>query len=253
MPASLASVLLVLTATASASAKAPAPALLEKIARNEAQLEHLYDTANYTVTTHYQNLDPSTGALKNENEIVTRMFVKDGRPWEEITKFIEAGKDVTASHAAQREKEVREGKRHREDGLPFKSPFGGEEQPKYRFTELPPDPAAPGRTVIVFEPKTRTKDTTIGKAFVDPVTGTVRNLEFHPAVNANFVHRMNVTFEFTDTPMGAALSRATVDADGGLFFVKRKVHVETKIEGYEIPPAATADAPTAVGSPRPTE
>src|SRR3954471_17904205 len=95
------------------SAAEPSPDLLKKLAENEAQLERLYEEGSYHVTTHYQTLDPATGAVKSENDMETRMFRKDGKPWEEITKYVEAGKDTTAAHAAQREKEMRDGKRKR--------------------------------------------------------------------------------------------------------------------------------------------
>src|SRR4051812_39840115 len=102
-----------------AAAAPPSPELMKKLADNEAQLQRLYEEGSYHVTTHYQTLDPGSGALKSENVMETRMFRRDGKAWEEITKFVEAGKDVTAAHAAQREKEMREGKRHRADGMPF--------------------------------------------------------------------------------------------------------------------------------------
>ena len=227
-----------MTLPLTAFAAAPSPELMQKLAANEAQLQHLYDEGDYHVTTKYQTLDPATGAVKLTNDMETRMFRKDGKPWEEITKFVEGGKDVTAAHAAQREKEVRDGKRKRADGVPFRSPFSAAEQPKYRFNELPA--AEPGKTTIAFEPITATKDTQVGTALVDVATATARHMEFHPAIKPNFVHKLDMVLELVETPAGWALGTLVVDAEGGLFFVKKRVHVESKIEGYELPAGISA-------------
>jgi hypothetical protein len=223
-----------LAAVAKPAAPVAVPAaLLKKLADSEARLSHLYETGSYVVTTRFQNLDPSTGVVQKTNDIVTRMFSKDGKPWEEITLYIEAGRDITASRAAQRQKELRSGKWKRADELPFHGPFAAEDQSKYRFADGGADPQEASLRRILFSPLTPSKETSIGEASVDPEEGTVQTMTLHPAVNPNFIRKIEYSLEFAaKTESGPALSSVRVEADGGLLFVKRKVHVETVIGEY---------------------
>ena len=245
MPGILAALLLVAapapTTTAHPGPGPASPQLLDRLAQTDNNLDQYYGTADYLVTTHVQFLDPATGALKSENQVVTRMFRKDGKPWEEITLFTEAGKDETAAHAAQRESQVQGGKRKRTDGIPFKSPFGPGEQPRYTFTDEGPDPVTPALEKLSFTPHTAAKDDYVGSALVEVANGWLRHIQFHPAVKPNFVHTLEVVMDFTaTTPAGPALTHIVVDGEGGLFFVKRRQHVDSVISGYQMPGSGTA-------------
>lgn len=227
-------------------AAAPTPSLndlLDRLTAADERLSDLYEQGSYTVSTRFEELDPDDGKVKGTTEIVTRMYRKDDRPWEQIIRFIDEGKDVTASRAAKREKELLAGKRKRADGMPFKSPFAKNERARYRFTDGGAAKNDPGCVLVHFEPIHDAKDVNYGDAIVDPIAGVVRRLEMRPAMLPKFVHKETVVMRFgARTEAGAALNDVVVDGEGGFLFVKKKVHVETKIDGYEMAPAAAAAA-----------
>src|SRR5438046_5850243 len=79
------------------------PALLQRLAANEATLADLYESADYTLTTHTDSLDGS-GNVSKTSDVETRMYTRaDGKPWQEIVRFVDAGKDITEEHQKKRD------------------------------------------------------------------------------------------------------------------------------------------------------
>lgn len=240
---------LALPARASAAdADGPVAAdLLRRLAESDARIQQLYREGSYTLTTRMENLDPKTGKVQSTTDMVTRMFRKNGKPWEEVVSFIDAGKDETESHRAKREKEVASGKRDRTDSIPWQSPFGAEHQALYRFRDGGPTDGGT-HEIIHYETLKPAKERGSGDAIVDPEAGTALLMRFQPSVLGNFVHSIQVEMRFdASTPAGPALSSFVVDGEGGLLFVKRRLHVEGTVVDYQMPPPMTASSASTAG------
>lgn len=210
----------------------PLTDLLARLEESESRLMDLYENGSFNVHTKYRNVD-AAGKTKSIDEAETRLFQKDGKPWEEITRFLDEGRDVTARENAKRQKELESGKRKRKDGIPFASPFGKDQQALYTFTDLGTDPDDPSRRRIQFEPKRKSEKTYRGKAVVDATRGALVELSMRPTVFPYFVNKLDVVMEMrTETEVGPALSALRVSAAGKLLFIKKRVEVEASFTDY---------------------
>lgn len=220
---------LLLLATAPAE---PLPDLLARVEASETRVMALYETASFNVHTTYKNVD-ANGKAKSTDVAETRLFTKDGKPWEEITRFLDEGQDVTARENAKRQKELESGKRKRKDGVPFASPFAKDQQALYVFTDLGADSANPALRRIKFKPKEKSETTYKGEGLVDVARGALVKLSLKPTVFPYFVNKLDVVMEMqSETAAGLALSSLRVSAAGQLLFIKKRVEVEALFTDY---------------------
>ncbi|HEY7863352.1 MAG TPA: hypothetical protein VIE39_06825, partial [Thermoanaerobaculia bacterium] len=105
---------------------------------------------------------------------------------------------------------------------------------RHTFSLAGADSQDPSLTRIAFQPKgSASPETFKGEAGVDPATGTVRWIRFRPAKNPKHVTRMEVTMLYgLETPGGPALSRVSVDGEGGILFVKKGYRSESTFSDY---------------------
>jgi hypothetical protein len=210
---------------------APPPAeLMDRLAKSQTRVETFYAAGEYSVITHYGHMDPTTHAETSADEMVTWMTTRDGKPWEELARDVEGGVDVTKKNDAARAREMKKGRVHA-DGMPFRVPFTEALQPLHRYEVLGPDPADPRLLRIGFTALQSAAGTADGEAVVDPVAGTLVRLKMKPRKRPLFCDWLELTMEFgLDTPQGSAMKSLVVDATGGIFFYRQRVHVDTHLE-----------------------
>lgn len=95
--------------------------------------------------------------------------------------------------------------------------------------------AARGAVRVEFEPLgAADTHTNVGFALVDPTTGALQRLELHPSDLPLYVNSLNAVIEFDpkapERPMPLKIS---VDAEGGLLFVKRSLRTVTTFTDLE--------------------
>jgi len=214
----------------------PLPDLLARVEASETRVMSLYETGSFNVHTTWKSLD-GAGKAKSTDEADTRLYLKDGKPWEEITRFVDEGQDVTVRENAKRKKELESGTRKRKDGVPFASPFAKDQQALYEFTDAGLDAKNPALRRIKFKPKQKSEKTYKGEALVDIASGALRKLTMRPTVFPYFVNKLDVVMEMDAvTPAGPALSALRVSAAGQLLFIKKRVEVEAAFSDYVAAP-----------------
>lgn len=218
--------------------------LLPRLAATEARLQALYDASTFVVRSTSTKSD-SLGKKKERSEVETRMFVHDGKPWEEIVRYVDDGRDVTESRNEKRQKELASGKRTRKDAMPFSSPFTEARQKRHRFRDLGAVEQSETLRRIAFSPKKGKKgdETSRGEAIVDLARGAIVSMTLEPSDLPPFADEAEIRLEMNnETPAGPALSRVLVEGSGSFLFVRRKLRVDARISGYVVPPAFARSA-----------
>ena len=236
-----------------AETNAPAPAaeaslldeLLPRIAETEGRLHALYAASTFVVRTSTSKYD-GRGRKVESSDVETRMFPREGRPWEEIVRWEEDGKDVTRAKNDKRQKELASGKRTREDAMPFRSPFLAKRQPLHRFRDLGAVDGDPARRRVAFSPRKKGKedeDTSSGEAVVDLARGAILSMTLVPSKLPAFADEAEIRLEMThETAAGPALSRVVVKGSGSMLFVKRSLKANATISTYETAPETFRNA-----------
>lgn len=209
--------------------------LLPRVAESEERLHALYDSSTFVVSTSTTKHD-ARGRKVEGSEVDTRMFPRDGKPWEEIVRWVEDGKDVTRAKNAKRQKELASGKRTREDAMPFRSPFLAARQALHRFRDLGAVEGDPSRRRVGFSPRKGKagKNTSRGEAEVDVTRGAIVSMTIVPSELPPFADEAEIHLEMAhETPAGPALSRVVVHGAGSLLFVKRTLKADARISAYE--------------------
>jgi hypothetical protein len=219
-----------------ARAEPPPPELLSRLSHHATQFQELSKRASYHVEQLTEELD-GDGKVKSSKREVARVE-SDGKTSHQIIESsFKDGKDVTAEERESVAKEeAEESKKKKKDGddveltLPFTSDA-------YTYDQVGTDPADPTRIEIAFVPKTPSKHTVEGKAWVDTAKGTILSAGVKLSKPPTFVDFVHFTAEFgAPTSMGPAISRMTFDVKAGLLFIRKHFRGEIKMSNYAIAP-----------------
>jgi len=225
----------VLGATASwegiASAQPPEPALLARLAKQSEGFGALYKRATFKMQEVLDELD-GDGKVASHKVAASHVVVQGDAHHEVVDRCTKDGADCTAKE----QEEVREHESKKDDDEKLRSPFDATEQSRYLFDQKEVDPADPSRVKIAFTPKSSDKHTVEGAAWVDTNTGTVVSASVRMVKTPTFVDWVHVVVELgATTPLGPALSRMTIEGQGGFWFIIHKhFRVEITFSDYHL-------------------
>jgi hypothetical protein len=216
--------------------------LLEGLAKHTDVLKPVYDRG-FTRTTRIEELDKS-GRPESVIETVERVTRNDGREERQLLRAVRDGKDVTEELRQKRAERAASGKSGGQQEVSFsaQSPFRRSEQPKYRFSLAGRDPGNPGRVRIAFEPKGQPSEAVVqGEAVVDAAAAVPVLIRFRPSVYPKHVQKMNMELQYgVSSELGPLLSAISVDAEGGLLFIKKRYRTKSTFSDYS---AGSGSAP----------
>ncbi len=228
---------LIVIAPTPARAQPPTADLMARLGASASRFETLRKKASYDIDGRLESLDraghPSsttTGRAHVESDGTKSRF--------EILSLIEDGADTTADAKDKQKKREAESLRnpptHKRE---WRMPFHPNEQPRYYFNVEGSDPHDANRVRISFVPKIVEDDTIEGSVWVDATAGTLISAGFKLSKPPSLVDTVHVTMLFGEpTSLGPAPSRITVDAQGGLLFVRKHYHGEATLKNYRVTP-----------------
>jgi hypothetical protein len=158
---------------------------------------------------------------------LTRTFQtlrSDGSQHGEVIEAIENGENVLEKVRKFRADRERESRGAKTPPLPldleFRLPFDASQRGRYIFTRVGGSEAEPR---IHFQPAVDPKRLWVGEATLDAATGTILQLQGHPAVLPMFVDQIDISMEFNPGAATGALPARLVIEGGAhfLFFHKR--------------------------------
>jgi hypothetical protein len=155
-----------------------------------------------------------------------------------ILQYVEDGADKTGeAKDKQRKQEAEDANKPPSNKREWRMPFHPGEQARYYFDQVEVDPRNPNRVRIAFAPKIKEDDTIEGSAWVDASAGTLITAGFKLVKPPTLVEQVHVTMFFGEqTTLGPAPSRISVDARGGVLFVRKRYHAEATLSGYRLVP-----------------
>ena len=214
-----------------ARAQSPSTDLMGRLALHAAAFEQMRLHASYALDGTLDEID-GDGNVEGTRSMDARVEA-DGvhKAKLVILKYVEDGEDKTDD---AREKQADAAKKpHKEHRMPFLA----SEQARYTFDEVEVDAAHPTHVRVTFVPKEPAEDTVEGSAWVDVPTGHVLTAGFKLSKPDLFVDYVNVTLEFgAETPLGPAVSRATIDGKGGLLFFRKHFRGSATLHDYSVTP-----------------
>lgn len=185
------------------------PALLARVGLSVEKADHAMRVLDYTERSVDEQRNEAGKAL-HRVEKERRVIQSQGKRRQEIRKVVQDGHDLTApARLAALGQPMDEGA--------GPNPFMPGEQTKYRFEPLPEDPSHPGWVHLSFAPKaTHAPDLLVGEAWIDPASGFLRRLRFHPADDTG-PQKMDVTVDYGQLTPECALQsemEATLEPRG---------------------------------------
>jgi hypothetical protein len=234
-PRVIAACISVLAATASwesiASAQPPDPGLLARLAKQSEGFGALYKRATFKMNEVLDELD-GDGKVASHKVTASHVVVQGDAHHEIVDRCTKDGADCTAK---ERE-EVQEHESKKDDSEKLRSPFDATEQARYVFDQKEVDQSDPSRVKIAFTPKSPDKHMVEGAAWVDTNTGSVISASVRMVKTPAFVDWVHVVVELgATTPVGPALSRMTIEGQGGFWFIIHKhFRVEITFSDYHL-------------------
>ena len=220
-----------------ASAQPPDPALLERISHHVKAIDEIEKRASLRMEQLTQELD-GDGKVSSTKTQLSRVEADGKTAHEIVERCTKDGKDVTAEaqedvKKAEAEEAKNKGKA-KDDGESLTLPFASD---GYVYDQVGVDAADPTRVEISFVPKTPSKHTVEGKAWVDTASGTIISAGAKLSKPPTFVDFVHFTVELgAKTPLGPAMSHLTFDAKGGILFIKKHIRGEIKMTDYRLVP-----------------
>lgn len=201
-----------------AHATPPDPALLEKLARNEQEIEATAKHAGYRGEEVVEQLDGDGKVASTKTEHY-RVELDGTTKHRIVESAVEDGKDVTAKE--QEEERQKEAERASKKKDPPVFPFAPGSGARYDYDQVAVDPARPDLVEIAFKPKTPDSETFEGKVWVDAASGKILSASVRLSKPPMLVDWVHLTAEFSSTAVGPALSRITFEGSGGLLFIHK--------------------------------
>ena len=207
----------------------PLDELVKSAGAAEVASEAAFENRPCTVTIDAKELDKK-GAVKDASEIVMRRMLVDGKQHDELVRYVENGKDVTAekkAKRAEREKEEEESGEGDDHGQ-IRSPFHPKNADGYAFEDLGADKADPALRRIRFAPKkgATADDRMIGEATLTQAA-QLRELRMRPAKLPMLVSAIDIVGEFG--PSGEVV-RLGMKGEAGALFIKKRFDVMTTFD-----------------------
>jgi hypothetical protein len=235
-PRVIAACISVLGATVSwesiASAQPPDAGLLARLAKQSEGFGALYKRATFKMQEVLDELD-GDGKVASHKVAASHVVVQGDARHEIVDRCTKDGDDCTAKE----QEEVREHEaKKKDDSEKLRSPFDAAEQPNYVFDQREVDKADASHVKIAFTPKSPDKHSVEGAAWVDTNTGTVISASVRMVKTPTFVDWVHVAVELgATTPLGPALSRMTIEGQGGfLFIIHKHFRVEITFTDYHL-------------------
>jgi len=226
---------LVALASRPALAEAPSPELMAKLAAYAGQFDAQRHRASYLVEGRMDLLD-SDGKPDSTQELKARVEPNGDEGKVTVIRFVEDGKDKTADAADKARESEEKHKKHRHEGRRLKMPIRADQQARYVFDQVETDAGA-SRARVTFVPKTPADDTFEGSAWVDTSTGTILSAGFKLSRTPMFVDYVHFSVEFgAQTSLGPAVSRLTVEGQGGILFFRKHFLATATLSDYRIAP-----------------
>lgn len=233
LTAVLAALLVLFVRVPNASAAAPSAELLARLATHAAQFEELKKRASYTIDARLEDLD-GDGHVEIVKQLLAHVIADGERGRFDVVRYVEGGEDKTSSARDKAERERAAAKKERRR---FRMPFHEAEQGRYAFDVVEVDRADAARVRIAFVPRTVDATALEGSAWVDTRVGTVLSAGFKLSKPATFVDFVHVTLEFGErTPLGPAVSRASLEGKGGFLFFRKHFRGAAKLFEYRVRP-----------------
>jgi hypothetical protein len=203
-----------------AAAQPPDPALLARLAKQSEGFGAVYKRAAFKMQEVLDELD-GDGKVASHKVAASHVVVQGDTRHEIVDRCTKDGADCTAKE--QEEASDHETKKKKDDSETLRSPFDAAEQSRYVFDQKEVDQADPSRVKIAFTPKSPEKHMVEGAAWVDTNTGTVVSASVRMVKTPMFVDWVHVVVELGETtPLGPALSRMIIEAQGGFWFIVHK-------------------------------
>ncbi len=220
-----------------AHAQTPSPDLMQRLGAYAVRFETIRTHASYAVEGKLESIDGS-------NRIDSRKTMKahvdgDGHKVKfSILQYMEDGQDKTGeAKDKQKKQETEDANKPPSTKREWRMPFHPGEQPRYYFEQVEVDARDPNRVRIAFRPKIQEDDTIEGSAWVDTSAGTLITAGFKLVRPPTLVNQVHVTMFFGEqTSLGPVPSRISVDAAGGVLFVRKRYHAEATLSGYHLVP-----------------
>jgi hypothetical protein len=227
----------ILLAPESTHAQPPASDLMSKLGAYASRFETMRTHASYDVAGKLESLDGSGHA--DSTKTGKGHVDADGHKVHfSILQYVEDGQDKTAeAKDKQRQAEADSANKPPSNKREWRMPFHPNEQARYYFDQVEVDPRNASRVRISFVPKIKEDDTIEGSAWVDVNAGTIITAGFKLSHPPTLVDSVHVTMFFGEqTTLGPAPSRISVDAAGGVLFLRKHYHGEAVLSGYHLVP-----------------
>jgi hypothetical protein len=222
-------------ATRTAHAEPPSPELMAKLAAYADAFDKQRTHASYGAEGEMDVLD-GDGKVDSKKELAVHVDANGSEPKVTVLRYLEDGKDKTADAVKDAREADEKRKKRRASGKQLKMPILAQQQPRYNFDlkERSPDGS---RVLMTFVPKDPADDTVEGAAWVDPEAGTVVSAGFKLSKTSLFVSYIHVAVEFgAQTSLGPAVSKVTVEGEGGILFLRKHFRGTATLSGYSIAP-----------------
>ncbi len=220
-----------------AHAQKPSSDLMTKLGAYAVRFETMRTHASYDVAAKLESLD-GTGHADSTKTGKAHIDADGHKTRFSIVQYVEDGQDKTAeAKEKQREREAEDAHAPPSNKREWRMPFHPNEQPRYYFDQVEVDPRNPSRVRISFVPKIKEDDTIEGSAWVDVNAGTIITAGFKLSHPPTLVESVHVTMFFGEqTTLGPAPSRISVDAAGGVLFLRKRYHGEAVLSSYHLVP-----------------
>jgi hypothetical protein len=221
-----------LAASSTASAQPPDPALLERVSHHLKAIDEMGKRASMRVEQLVEELD-GDGKVSSTKTEVTRVETDGKTVHQVVERCVKDGKDVLADCEKEAKKEdEKQAKAQKDDDESLTMPFGSD---GYVYDQVGVDAADPTRVEIAFKPKTPTKHTLEGKAWIDTTSGTIISAGAKLSKPPMLVDYVHFTVELGEkTSLGPALSHMTFDAKVGILFIHKRIRGDIKMSDYRI-------------------
>lgn len=181
-----------------------------------------------TMTIDAKELDKK-GGVKDTSEIVLRRTFVDGKQQNELLRYVENGKDITAEKKAKRAAEKKDAEQKDDDrDKQLRSPFHPENAGSHAFEDLGADALDPTLRRVKFSPK---KGSTgdglmIGEATLT-LAAQLRSIRMKPAELPMLVNTIDIVAAF-----GASgeVDRMELAGEAGALFIKKRFRVITSFD-----------------------